>query len=73
MSGIILCDDILEIVGKEVKEIREEDTRDFYIGLWNTSERLRGWWCLADTEMNREFSATPTKNDSKQNIRFSIC
>ena len=53
-SGIILCDDILGLVGKEVKEIREEDTRDFYIGLWNTSERLRGWWCLANTEINRE-------------------
>ena len=53
-SGIILCDDILRLVGKEVKEIREEDTRDFYIDLWNTSERLRGWWCLADTEINRE-------------------
>tara|TARA_B110001450_G_C17485891_1_gene426216 strand:- start:90 stop:518 length:429 start_codon:yes stop_codon:yes gene_type:complete len=52
-SGIILCDDILGLVGKEVEEIREGDTRDYYIDLWNTSERHRGWWCLADTEMIR--------------------
>ena len=52
-SGIILCDDILGLVGKEVDEIKDGDTRDFDIGLWYTSERLRGWWCLEDTAMIR--------------------
>jgi len=52
-SGIILCDDILRLVEKELIRVREEYTRDFYIDLWNTSESHRGWWCLKDTEKTR--------------------
>ena len=49
-SGIILCDDILMLVEKEVVRLREEETRSFYIDLWNTVESL---WFLGDTEKTR--------------------
>jgi len=46
MSGIILCDDILGIVGKEVKEIRDQETLKYHMDIWETGEPFRGWWCL---------------------------
>jgi len=46
MSGIILCDDIIEMIGKDVKKIRDKDTLDYYMGIWEQTERYRGWSCL---------------------------
>jgi len=33
MSGFMLCDDIMEMVGKEVVKKREQDTLDYWIDL----------------------------------------
>ena len=33
MSGFMLCDDILDMVGKQVEQKREEDTRNYWAGL----------------------------------------
>jgi len=46
MSGIMLCYDIIEMIGKDVKKIRDKDTLDYYIDIWEKTERYRGWSCL---------------------------
>jgi len=42
----MLCDDIIEMIGKDVKKIRDKDTLDYYIDIWEKTERYRSWSCL---------------------------
>ena len=46
MSGIILCDDILKIIGKNIKKVREKYTLNYYIELSKNNEKYRGWKCF---------------------------
>ena len=59
MSGIILCNDIIEMIGKDVKKIRDKNTLDYYMDIWEKTERYRGWSCLLNYVVpptNRELS-----------------
>ena len=59
MSGIILCNDIIEMIGKDVKKIRDKNTLDYYMDIWEKTERYRGWSGLLNylvPPTNRELS-----------------
>lgn len=63
MSGIILCNDIIEMIGKDVKKIREKDTLDYYMDIWEKTERYRGWSCLLTINLSNFTSITPSPRE----------
>jgi len=38
-----LCNDILEMIGKQVQKIRDKKTLDYYLEIWNNKNPSRGW------------------------------
>ena len=49
-----LCDDILEMIGKNVKNIRDKNTIDFYMELWNNKVPKRGWNSIIMNDITNE-------------------
>jgi len=49
-----LCDDILEMIGKNVKNIRDKNTLDFYMELWNNKIPKRGWNSIIMNDITNE-------------------
>lgn len=49
-----LCDDILEMIGKNVKNIRDKNTLDFYMELWNNKVPKRGWNSIIMNDITNE-------------------
>lgn len=52
-----LCNDILEMIGKNVKKIRDEETLDYHIEIWNNIVPSRGWNSIIMNDItNREMN-----------------